>query len=129
MTRTLGKYALLAVLAIWFGAIVPGHQRGVIQLPGQGGAADKCCIVRLGKHDPETPSRRNDSAPAPARDPAKNCAICVFTATLDAPTQPLLAPMPTQVLLPTPRIEPQRCAPQSTAIIHHSRAPPALPFA
>jgi hypothetical protein len=71
---------LLALIAVWFGVVVPLHPRGAIQLGGGGGASTDCA-VRTCCH-PAAPAG-HDSKPKPA-DPA-GCAICHFLATLDLP--------------------------------------------
>jgi hypothetical protein len=79
------RIALLIVEALWLNVIVPGHQRGVVPLPGEScsacevdNAVRKCC------HTLATGS----SAPAkqkPGGDPAQRCAICHFAARLCTP--------------------------------------------
>jgi hypothetical protein len=63
------RILLLALIAVWYGAVLPGHQRGVVQLPGAAG--DACCERDHG----------NDHDPAPAGSP-KTCAVCFYMAAL-----------------------------------------------
>lgn len=74
---------LLVLVGVWYAAVLPGHQRGVVQL---GGAKDDaCCAPR--PHRPGEPVR-------PANAPA-NCAVCAYMAALqDAPPPQLgIAPL------------------------------------
>jgi hypothetical protein len=65
---------LLALIAVWFGVVVPVHPRGAIQLGGPSHCAARTCCHPGGPIG-------HDSKPKPA-DPA-GCAICHFLATLD----------------------------------------------
>ncbi len=90
------KYVILAYTLCWFGVIAPGHQRGVVQLPGgQSGSspwsgdvatisalATGSCCTRRGENASEQEGQ-NSEGPRP--DPARNCAICKLNATLDTP--------------------------------------------
>ena len=69
---------LLIFLAVWFGVIVPGHQRGAIKLPGAEQAENCCRLTR----DGATP----DKTPAPRQDPGRHCAICYIAGLLEQPT-------------------------------------------
>src|SRR5215203_3393706 len=69
------RILLLLFVAVWFGAIVPGHTRGQISLPGTTapsadgkGAHGSCC---------SSSGSKKDSAPA-----KKCCAVCFFAAAL-----------------------------------------------
>ena len=62
---------LLAVIAAWFGVVVPLHPRGVIKL---GGASARSCCHR------GSDSKHPDSKPDPSE-----CAVCHFVGTLDLP--------------------------------------------
>jgi hypothetical protein len=77
MRRAVG-ILLILFQALWFNIIVPGHQRGVVQLPGTGGAPRCCCCAgesAIGvKGKQQTPEDR-----------AKNCAVCFFSAHVSLP--------------------------------------------
>lgn len=83
MERKPGHLALTGFVLLWFAVIVPGHQRGMLRLPG--GEAISSCCMKSGRltvdHGEQAPRR---STPAPVRD----CAICHFTLTLDVPPLP-----------------------------------------
>ena len=116
MSGKASRIFLLALLAVWYGAVLPGHTRGVVQLPGTACAttpSTTCCDKK--------PANKSD---APAK-PASNCAVCHYMATLSAPP-PLehgiallkSADVLTDVLV---------IQPTSAQIIlpYHGRAPPA----
>ena len=73
------RLALVAFQFLWLNIIVPGHQRGIVSLPGTqceacetpaAPPARACCA-----HHPKTP-------PAVPLDKANHCAICFFAARL-----------------------------------------------
>src|SRR4051812_44045828 len=83
------RLALLIFQAVWLNAIVPGHTRGVVQLPvgeSSGQSQTSCCAER-GRAGPESRS------PAPARQTG-NCAVCFFAANLSPPPMLDLTPPP-----------------------------------
>lgn len=67
---------LLALIAVWFGVVVPLHPRGAIKLGGECGPSAKACC-----HADKSSGR--DSKPKPADS---QCAICHFLAALDLPS-------------------------------------------
>jgi hypothetical protein len=77
---------LLALVGVWYAAVLPGHTRGVVQLPGAA-AADSCCT-------PGKPQRPGDNGPSPTRSPL-TCAVCAYMGALsDAPPPDLgIAPL------------------------------------
>lgn len=106
-------------MLLWFAVIVPGHQRGVLTVPGSD--ARPACCSRTGRMTVLKSGEKPQRAPA---DPAKHCALCRFTATLDAPATPVLDVPESELLdiLPIERggrawVEPFVC-------VRQSRAPP-----
>ena len=90
MTRIL----LLAFVSVWFGAIVPGHQRGSVRLPSPTeSCAERAC------HSCCPTEKDSQNTPADSRS-AKNCAICLFACMLDVPMVEI-------VPLPQERVEPR----------------------
>src|SRR5690242_20355775 len=78
------RIALLLFETVWLNAVVPGHTRGIVPLPGTGCAAcqtrsgqDGCCMDEEGRK-PDAPRHKSG-------DPAANCAICHFAARVTAP--------------------------------------------
>jgi hypothetical protein len=67
---------LLGVMSVWLGAVVPGHPRGMIPLPGAAVSSGRaaCCATKdnAGHH----------------RTPPRSCAVCQWMATLDVPPAP-----------------------------------------
>lgn len=68
------RILLLALIAAWFGVVVPLHPRGIVKLPGAcDGAYGKVCC-------------KNGKSPVDSKKAADpNCAICFFVLTLDLP--------------------------------------------
>ena len=87
MLSRAGRIALLAYQALWLCAIVPGHARGIVVLPGTSGAA-ACC-------HPENKSKPTDADAAKRR---ANCAICSFAARLSQAVAVDLTPPPMRLL-------------------------------
>jgi hypothetical protein len=69
---------LILFQAVWFNVILPGHQRGVVQLPGASGTPSCCCCTDGG-------GPGATGTPLTPGDRAKNCAICFFAAHLSLP--------------------------------------------
>ncbi|MGB7161508.1 MAG: hypothetical protein WBD40_25840, partial [Tepidisphaeraceae bacterium] len=82
MRHRVPRILLLLLVTVWYAALLPGHQRGVIQLPGANpaGAHDGCC-------EENKPQRPGD--PVPARSPA-NCAVCKYMGALTIAPPPEL---------------------------------------
>jgi hypothetical protein len=87
MRGRFGTWVVLAWAIAWFGAVLPGHQRGAVQLPeGRQTAAGHAtasqvepaigCPMCAGGDSPDAPS----DAP-----PRGRCALCQLLATLDVP--------------------------------------------
>ena len=110
-------WLVLWFATLWFGVLVPVHNRGEIKLPGTAGAAaHQCC--------PTEPPNHGGDAPVPAA-PQSTCAVCFFIATLDVAPPVTVAPV---------RLGPAGIAtvevvssapPGHRALPFHSRAPPA----
>jgi hypothetical protein len=80
--------AILLFQFFWLNVIVPGHRRGMVQMPGSPAACPCCCC------DAPITKSPNSKSQAPAGNPG-NCAICNFMAhlTLPAPIDFSLAPL------------------------------------
>ena len=113
------RIILLSLLTAWYAAVLPGHTRGVVQLPGMACAATtsspaRCCDT---KHS----SKKSDAPPKPA----SNCAVCHYMAALSAPPpleHGIALLKPADVLRDVIVVQPT-----SAQIIlpYHGRAPPA----
>lgn len=113
----------LAWTAVWMGVLAPGHERGVVQLPG-----GPACAVSATEAPADRPhaccSRPADTEDAPPADPASNCAVCRLLATLDAPpTIDLSVPPPTLLPWLTP-LAPIAEAPPRPFLSTGNRDPP-----
>ena len=100
MSSPLLRWSVLAFACLWFGMLLPVHQRGQIQLPGPGGSV-ACDRAGCGKSAAPVPAchkkKACDHAAHPGasqgdtkggeKKPAKtgNCAVCHFIAGLHAP--------------------------------------------
>ena len=96
------RIALLVFQAVWLNAVLPGHTRGIVPLPGNDRRApehvacsDSCCPMADGEHHPNRREHKRG-------DPAANCALCHFAARV-TPAVPIdLAPPPLARLGPAP---------------------------
>ncbi len=84
MRTRLPAILLLAWLVPFLGVIAPGHQRGVIGVPGSErveASAASCvlCEVWLGG---DGRGRDDSNEPSSPADPATGCAVCHFNGTL-----------------------------------------------
>jgi hypothetical protein len=73
--------AVLIFQAVWLIAIVPGHQRGVVLLPGYATTSPGCCNPVNRKIN--SPAKHSPSDSSPSR--SGQCAICHFSAHLSTP--------------------------------------------
>jgi hypothetical protein len=122
MRRRVLHWLVLGFTTLWFGVLVPVHNRGEIGLPG----SDTRLSVRTSHACCATPSDPKPADPchAPASSRGGACAVCYFIATLDAPPPVTwvegrlglvgVAPAPRRDELPAARI----------TLPFHSRAPP-----
>ncbi len=78
------RWMVLGFTCLWFGMLVPVHQRGQIQLPGPALAASGGCCPK--QNDAKAACRDTETSKneKPAPDPG-HCAVCHFIAGLQAP--------------------------------------------
>ena len=75
---------MLGFMCLWFGIVVPGHERGLIKTPGP--ACDTALMSCCPADTTCCPVGDPNSDRVPARDdPAQNCALCDYLATLLTP--------------------------------------------
>jgi hypothetical protein len=90
------RWCFILFQCVWLNAVLPGHTRGVVTLPGTGGDANAgrasveshaCCAGAAKKtdHNGDSPARK----PAPG-----NCAICFFAAHMATPPPAIDPPAP-----------------------------------
>jgi hypothetical protein len=72
---------VLGFACLWFGALVPVHQRGQIQLPGASASA----VGASHCSRPDAPCHKKDTKPGQAPKDPGNCAVCHFILGLHAP--------------------------------------------
>jgi hypothetical protein len=120
------RAVVLAFQALWLNVVLPGHQRGVVALPGS--ACANCQLALSAPCQHGSASGTSDSnKPAPG-DPASHCAICHFAAMLSLPPVIDLSP-PAHGFLelrPIPIVE--RLVSLPFPATYDGRAPPVLNF-
>lgn len=101
------RILFLSFLCLWFGVIVPGHERGQIKLPGTPdvSAVKSCCAMRGGSLVMMDFTSDPDRKPKPTREDQKRCAMCQLIATLQVAHPPRLILFKMGLLAITP---PQR---------------------
>ena len=114
MTSRAFRILLLALVAAWYGAVLPGHQRGVVQMPGAG-SGDPCC-EQSKRHDADDP-RESPNSP-------RSCAVCFYMAALSQAAPPDLGIAP--LGLRERERAPSSPAPVAVAVLptYLGRAPP-----
>lgn len=115
------RVIMLAGLCLWFGVIVPGHQRGRITLPGSRPSAMVACQAMATSH-----SCHNGADPRGGDDPSAPCAVCMLIATLDAPPVADLTAPKAELVELLIVLAPQRPATCPRTSTHLGRAPPAF---
>lgn len=120
--------ACIVWLSLWFGIVVPGHERGQIVLPGY--QPPSHCGADAGEPPPR--AARSDCCPAPGNDdskrpggPVERCAICYIVATLTVPLPIDLAPRPTARAGLVAQHRPDRPTTSPPTPPYLGRAPPA----
>jgi hypothetical protein len=77
---------MAAYAVLWFAVIGPGHQRGLVTLPGsEAAAAPSCCavgVLEISDRQAPTPSK-----PDKPTNRSKDCAVCYLNAMLNLPVQ------------------------------------------
>jgi hypothetical protein len=83
---------LLFFQAFWLNAVVPGHERGVIVMPG-----GSCNTAQVADTRPSKNCCGHRSDPKNDSSRKERCAICFFAARLTVPEVPDLVPAPTRL--------------------------------
>jgi hypothetical protein len=95
MRRRSVRILLVAFTLVWFGAVVPGHQRGCIVLGSTTSPdeASKATVAQV----PSCHRPRQAADTSHQKVPPKKalCAICVFASTIEAPPPADVLPKPT----------------------------------
>ena len=97
------QLAMVFWLTAWYGVIVPGHQRGMVLVPGAEGRiaaqAGSCCEENEAVLVCQEPPPADGSTPAPINkkksDPNRvaNCAVCAIAGLIDLPPPLVLSPV------------------------------------
>jgi hypothetical protein len=121
--------ALLLYQALWLNAVVPGHTRGAVLLPGTD-SCPQCVGPRDGRARPATPTKpccSHRQVPGVPDGRASHCAVCHFAAVLTVPPATELAPAPV-CLLRRLSLLPPATAPEARPLAdYYTRGPPATP--
>ena len=125
------RILLIGIFSLWFGIIVPGHERGAIRVAGADAneAADGSCHTVKKSACDHCPTQSVPSGDQPAKvpsDPSQHCAICKFIGVLDAPTviQFALPTVELMGILDPPALT--SIASLSVLSIDRGRGPPSL---
>jgi hypothetical protein len=119
MCRRALHWLVLSFATLWFGVLVPVHNRGQIAVAGSGGCATGAIPSC---HSTKVPCHRQ--LPGSPAQPARACAVCFFIAGLDAP--PPVTWVETR-LGPAGELEVSAPHSPSAAVVtltYHSRGPP-----
>lgn len=77
------RLVMIAFTAVWFGVVLPGHERGVITVPSSTNN-ESCGSCESESHCAVDSDPAGDKS-LPQNTPASRCAICKFIGTLDLP--------------------------------------------
>src|SRR4051794_9360289 len=137
MRSRAGRIAFLVFQAVWLNAILPGHTRGLITLPGSpvGGSSchesstamgGGCCPTGVPSSVPSDPADPTDAGKRPPVDPGRlaHCALCHFAARLTVPPPVDLAPAPRDVIGVLADATPGRCVSLRFAPPYDACGPP-----
>jgi hypothetical protein len=121
--RRRGLCIALAIFeAIWLNVIVPGHRRGIVQMPGASaaGVCPCCCCGEASPSHPGDPKHDSQGGPA------STCAICNFAAHLSVPPVVDFTPPPLKLLGPAEAETARRAIARITLIPFDGRGPPVI---
>jgi len=84
------RIAMIVFQAVWLNAILPGHTRGIVTLPGGPDDCASCALAAGTATDHCCPTADRDGHPVDGKAPispgrAWRCAICHFAARLTVP--------------------------------------------
>jgi hypothetical protein len=112
------RWVFLVFQLVWLNAIMPGHTRGAIPLPGSSPSCEgghSCCAGR---------SQAGKKAPTP--DEKRRCAICYFAAGLSLPPVVLLDHVVLGLVALLPLPPPVRPVFQAPPTPYDALAPPLV---
>lgn len=116
----------------WFGIVLPGHERGVIRVPGMD--AGRGAVVQRGEGASDLRWTALSSCPlcpvgssGGEDDPAATCALCQLIATLSVPVPLDLVPTRGELLLERSAPGVESAPPRLVLSCSLGRAPPFFP--
>ena len=125
MTSRLTRFLVLGFACLWFGMLVPIHQRGQIQLPGgkSEAAPARHCKSADGHCAKKTqqPDQQKDTD-----DNRDNCAVCHFVAGLHAPPPVTVVETRLGLVRDLPVDHDFAAPPRHAALPFHGLDPPAV---
>ncbi|HEY7120630.1 MAG TPA: DUF2946 family protein [Tepidisphaeraceae bacterium] len=116
------RILFVAFQAIWLNAVVPGHTRGVVTLPGWSSSCEstgepgRSCCARDGRE------AGRGKSPTPAQK--AHCAICFFAARICPPPVIDLTPSPLELLCTHPPVAHETAVSPGVRLTYFGRAPP-----
>jgi hypothetical protein len=121
-----GRIILTALLAIWLNAVVPGHTRGVITLPGGEGAPRSQCAAGPTRCCPKTgkPIKQDGGPTEPTEEEKSRCAVCFFAKGLSNHAGGVTALAPIGLLEVASVPAPQHVESAERIATYLGRAPP-----
>lgn len=131
MDRRPLRLLVLGFSCLWFGALMPVHQRGQIRLPGPVVSIDadgsQLPKARCHRGGPDAKCHgRQERQPDPGKESPGpgNCAVCHFIAGLDAPPPVVVGIMPMRLLRVLPPEQAPAAPPRHAALPFHGLDPP-----
>jgi hypothetical protein len=114
------RIAMVVFCALWYGIILPGHERGAITLPGS-----NCCDVKAAScHTAPHPDKSDRKS-----DPVRTCAVCQLVSVTAPPTVIAIDVQKLHLLAELPSVA--YLSPDLAAVSRpqSGRGPPAAPIA
>ena len=124
MDRRWLRILVLGFTCLWFGMLVPVHQRGQIRLPGSPSIANAVAAAQCNRTDAEAPCRKNRPVSEKGDSGQGDCAVCHFIAGLQAPPPVMVAPAPLGLLCTLPPEAATATPPRHPALPFHGLDPP-----
>jgi hypothetical protein len=133
MDSRLLRWLVLGFACLWFGMLVPIHQRGQIQLPGSKAQAaelaTQCARTPDGAAHCHKPPHEQTGQPQPAKqdgDKPENCAVCHYILGLHIPPPVMFEVAPLGLLRERVAEEPAVAPVRHAALPFHGLDPPTV---
>ena len=125
MPRRALHWLVLCFATVWFGVLVPVHNRGEIRLPGAATSEAKPAPAPAGHCHATAPSEGRPPCHDPAGESGGSCAVCYFIAGLDAPPPVTLIEARLGLVGRNDAAPPRGLVAARLGLPFHSRGPPA----